>query len=565
MVDVPLGRIACTIALMALLSEGIPIPLLAGAGGPSRQAATAAPDPAGLLARARSVMGFDSADNRVLHYRTAAASEQNYQSDRTYPPFFSAMLQQEMWFDPASGVLRVETQTQFPGSPSSPAVATLDDGRNAAVSRGGRSVPVARRQAIERNLSAWAVLSDWSAAKDVRLVGSERYRDYPRTVLSRETPEGPQKLYLDAKSGFPVKLDLVEPHYLWGQRHIEYLWTTWTMHEGAVLPGGTFRLADGAIEVSQTAGAPEFVTRQGAPSMDAPQPPAQPPPALPAFLQPMAPVTKQVSANTWLLSNPGYTEAVTLAGNTIVVFDATQGEERARQDADAIAKLFPGRHAITVVVTDLAWPHVAGVRYWVSQGATIVAHAGARAFLQQVVDRRWTLAPDSLEKRRTRGGSVRLNFVAAERSTTLAGGAIRIAPIDGIGSELALMAYVAGDRFLWASDYIQTLTEPSLYATEVMRAAAREGIEPERVAAEHLPLTDWKTVVAAQQKGHSSGRRPISNDYRSVSLWTRQLRISATNSSCSDGHAISWIHPNCFGCLPERPSTPSTVPSSASL
>jgi hypothetical protein len=54
---------------------------------------------------------------------------------------------------------------------------------------------------------------------------------------------------------------------------------------------------------------------------------------------------------------------------------------------------------------------------------------------------------------------------------------------------------------LWASDYIQTLDTPSLYATDVQRAAARSGIEPELTAAEHLPLSEWSKVRLAQTQG----------------------------------------------------------------
>jgi hypothetical protein len=47
-----------------------------------------------------------------------------------------------------------------------------------------------------------------------------------------------------------------------------------------------------------------------------------------------------------------------------------------------------------------------------------------------------------------------------------------------------------------------------LYANEVLRAAERAGIKPERVAAEHIPLTDWTKVQAAQaaspEQSHSS-------------------------------------------------------------
>ena len=121
-----------------------------------------------------------------------------------------------------------------------------------------------------------------------------------------------------------------------------------------------------------------------------------------------------------MLRNPGYQETLTLARDTVFVFDATQGEARARQDSAWIGKLFPGKHPIVVVVTDLAWPHVAGVRYWVAQGATIVSHRASRPFLERVVDRRWTDQPDLLERVRARG--VRLKFRAVDDSLRLAGG-----------------------------------------------------------------------------------------------------------------------------------------------
>jgi hypothetical protein len=219
-------------------------------------------------------------------------------------------------------------------------------------------------------------------------------------------------------------------------------------------------------------------------------------------------VTK-VAANLYLLSNPGYTEGLALINDEVYVFDATQGEDRAHQDADQIAKLFPGQHKVNVVVTDLAWPHIAGVRFWVSRGATIIAHAAARDFLQKVVDRNWTLAPDTLQLQRNKSPVAgRLDFFAINQTTDFAGGRVRLAPIDGIGSEVALMVYLPEEKFLWASDYIQTLDQPTLYAGDVLRAAQRAGFLPERVAAEHLALTDWKTVQAAQTQTAKQPGKP---------------------------------------------------------
>lgn len=141
---------------------------------------------------------------------------------------------------------------------------------------------------------------------------------------------------------------------------------------------------------------------------------------MPPFLQPLDLKVVQVGPKTYLISNPGYTEAVTKIGDEVFLFDPTQGEERAKKDAAAIAKLFPGKHKFTVIITDLAWPHVAGVRYWVASGATIIAHRAAREFLQAVIDRRWTVTPDLLEQRRK---TARLKFVGVDATYSAAGGA----------------------------------------------------------------------------------------------------------------------------------------------
>ena len=458
-------------------------------------------DPAAILARAKNVMGFSRTANRVVHYHAAAAEEQNYQSDRTYPPFFSAMEVKEGWFDPLSGLERVSTQTTFPGS-GSPAQVSITDARRAFALAKERLTAMPRTLLQSRFLNPWNVVADWVGAGDARFAGREQYRDYPRIVLTRATIAGEQRLLVDPKTGFPVKLDFLEKHYLWGQRHVEYLYSTWIRAADIMVPGSSFMLADGKTEISQTFGDVEMIARDSAPSLSLPAAPADSTDALPLFLQPVDLKVSQVGPKTYLLSNPGYTEAVTEIGNEVFLLDATQGEERGRKDAEAIARLFPGKHNVTVVITDLAWPHVAGLRYWVASGATIIAHKAAREFLQSVVDRRWIASPDLLEQHRK---TARLRFVGVDARYSLSGGAISLHPIDGIGSEVALMAYLAGDRFLWASDYIQTVAEPTAYALEVWRAAERDGLSPERTAAEHLPLTPWSRIDELRKQAEAAG------------------------------------------------------------
>lgn len=202
--------------------------------------------------------------------------------------------------------------------------------------------------------------------------------------------------------------------------------------------------------------------------------------------------------------NPGYTEAFTKVGDTVYVLDATQGDARAKQDLEAAEKVFGKRNKFVVVVTDTAWPHIAGLRFWVAQGAAVISHRESEALLRQVVERKWTRMPDELERKRsTAAGGVKFRFESVDRAWSSPGGegALQLHAIDGIGSEGALMAWIAADKFLWAGDFIQTLAEPSAYADEVIAAVRRVKIQPERVAAQHLALTPWSKVEAVSGGG----------------------------------------------------------------
>jgi len=452
-------------------------------------------DPAAALARARQAMGIQKTDDRVIHFHAVFADQQNYQSDRTYPPFFDTMTTAEVWFQAGTGIERVVSETTFPGG-GAPASTSIYNGEGGFLLGKSGASRMAQSQLRIRDLNAWAVIVDWSHADHVRAGRDEVYRDYPRIVLTRRTDTGEERLFLDEKSGFPVKLEYEEPHYLWGQRRVEYLYSNWTQAGPIQVNASAFRLTDGDVEISATIGDVNIVREEAAPSLSMPAMTSSPD-TVPLFLQAKPPTVIRVGPSTALLVNPGYAEAVTRVGNDVWIFDATQSERRAQLDAEAIAALFPGSHHINVVVTDLAWPHVAGVRYWVSQGATIVAHTAARSFLQRVVDRRWTRAPDALERRR---GVAKFSFVGIDSRRAMAGGSVIVAPIDGIGSEVALIGYLPADRFLWASDYIQTVSEPSAYVTDVWSAVQRAGFDPSQTAAQHMALTPW-TVISDLARG----------------------------------------------------------------
>lgn len=446
------------------------------------------------IARARAATGLDAAGDRVVHWRSTESDAQAYQSDRPYPPYIGSATLREWWFDPSTGIERWQ---DLPAN----GVAFLRSANAAFMLRDSVSRPIPPFFAFNersRALNPLAVLTTFAKAKP-RVVEVCTFRDFPRVVIAADG----ERLYLDTKTAMPVKFERVERNDFWGQLRAEYVYATWWRSGQVAIPIVAVRYIDGVEELRRDVRLPqsqndvivEDIPRADAPSLAAPDGDQRD--ALVSRTAELPVDTVRVSDGLFLLRTRFYTHAVTQVGDSVYLFDATTGEGRSRADSVWIATLFPKAKGIVLVVSDLAWPHVAGVRFWAARGATIVSHAISRPFLQQLLDRHWTVAPDALEKARASKRTPTYRLVTHADGFTLAGGKIRVKAIDGIGSEGALYAWFPAQRFLWASDYLQDVSQPSQYAVEVLAAMRRDGIVPDRVAAQHLPMTPWTTVERA--------------------------------------------------------------------
>ncbi|MDB4908850.1 MAG: beta-lactamase protein [Gemmatimonadetes bacterium] len=459
-------------------------------------------DAAALLARAAHLTGLDALGESLAAYHAVDQELQAYQSDRPYPPFLSLTHAHDVTFDARSGATRTSTIITGQGSGPTPAVTTLSTSRATWLVRDTtmRPFPQLHAQGRDRRpLDVLATVAEWRAAGDARIAATCYYRDHSRVVIARTTTLGEERLYLDRATAAPVKLDREVRDGLWGQLHIEYAYMSWLQVGKLALPVTVSRLADGVETLTRTLGAVQLVPRERAPAMAVPDSTlAQDQPAAAAGATPPGlwnVDTARAGSHSFQLANVAYSSAVVLARDTIFILDATMDERRARADSSRIAQLFPGRHPLVLVVTDLAWPHIAGVRFWVARGALVVAAEGSRDMLQRVVERRWTSRTDLLEELRRAGSAPRYRFRAVRDSASLAGGDLRLFALDGAASEGALVAWHSPDRFLWASDYVQNTRAWSLYTADVARAVIAHGLQPARVAAEHIGVVPWEAIA----------------------------------------------------------------------
>jgi hypothetical protein len=433
------------------------------------------------LRRAGAVTLPDPSD-RILRYRAFHDVVFWEQSDRMYPPFVPNVADRTVWYDPGSGLISrhpVE-RALAPGAFASEVFAPTEQYfiQDTIAMR----IPLGdSRAGIVHSLNPWDVLRRWTAREsEVRVTELCVYRDLPRVVLTL----GDERLYLTLSDATPIKLEREEAHYLFGQVRAEYLWTTWWgVRGGGRYPIASFLLYDGEVyhRFALSLGTAQLVARDSAPRFTLPSTFSAPPPGGAAD-----PDTVRVSANTFLLVTPAYTHAVTLQRDTIFLLDATTSEARARADSGWVARLFPGKHPVVLVVTDLAWPHISGVRFWVARGASIVSHASSEPFLRRVIDRKWTRTPDALEQNRS---SARFRFVGVRDSLRLGGGTIAVHAMHGQTTEGAVGAWLPGEGFFWAGDYIQN-NQTSPYGRDVARTLRALGILPTKIGAQHMPLLD---------------------------------------------------------------------------
>lgn len=483
---------------------------------PSPSAELCQPAPANIgsasawLARASAEILPANSSGKVLRFRSNNDQLFWEQSDRMYEPFIPNMSSTTRWYDPSTGVEGKQPIERPVGKTPS----TLSTNSAVFAARDTVIMPVPQLYAFaepERQLNPWAVLYSWqqtldSRAEDVRVAERCTQRDYPRIVLTRPGVNGNERLYLDEYSATPTQLSRTEAHFLWGQVRADYQWATWSaVAGGGSFPQASHRLIDGYVFGRQANPTAQLIPIDSAPRLVVPSV-ASAMSAVSATFP--APDTVRVSANTFLLVNRAYTIVVTLQKDTVYVLDATTAEDRARADSSWIPRLFPGKHPIVLVVTDLAWPHISGVRFWAARKTPIVTHALSTAFLQRVVDRRWTLKPDLLEQQRG-NTRVTLNTRVVRDSMRLAGGAIVVHPIRGVASEGALLVSIPGEKFVWAGDYVQRADQPTQYAREVVRTVTELGIAPDRIAAQHLPLTSWSAVIKTNGANPATPRGDI--------------------------------------------------------
>ena len=354
----------------------------------------------------------------------------------------------------------------------------------------------------ELRLSPESVLLAAFDAADVRLghdtvVGGVRHR-----VVAFTMDGAPVRVFIDAASHFPTRVALTRAYptnvfwAMWGDLRFVTTWSAW-----AVEPSGVWYPRQRTVTLN---GVPfrEYVVT--ALELDAPVSPdslAIPDSVRNAFsirvaaersvTRPPTLTPVEISDGV-ILYQGGYQAAAVRQDDGIVIIEGPESNAKSRAVLADVATRWPTARVKAVVSTSPMWMHIGGLREYAARGLPIYAVDANVPVVRALLASPHTQVPDSLARVR-RSSTVR----AVSSAVTIGAGANRIElrPARGQHSSSMLLVWFPGSRLLYASDVIiPDAFEPVFaraYAAELERIVRREGLDVERVFAEHLPAAPW--------------------------------------------------------------------------
>jgi glyoxylase-like metal-dependent hydrolase (beta-lactamase superfamily II) len=354
-------------------------------------------------------------------------------------------------YDWTNGRLRFEeirTPTFLTGNPNPRQIVESLDGDVAFdVAPDGKAIRAPVRVARDRRAVLLhhpigivrAALAEGAQVGGMRTEGSDQ--------VVEVTPAGGDRLtlVLDGETKLPVRVAARAHHAFLGDVIVVTGFAEYRGADGLKLPTAISSRIDDHVIARMRVSRQTInggVGRLEAPAVIRSAQPAPPPPLV---------NVEEVAPGVWRLTGGTHHSVVVELRDRVVLIDAPLDEARARAVIGKARELRPDRPLTHVIVTHHHFDHAGGVRAAVAEGLTLVARAGAmERFLETVVQRPHTLAPDALAKkpRPLKVERVESRYVLGD-----AGRRLEVYPITGSAyADTLVMVYLPAERLLVEAD-----------------------------------------------------------------------------------------------------------------
>jgi hypothetical protein len=380
--------------------------------------------------------------------------------------------------------------------------------RSAAIEIFGKNRAAARPDAVTAAQDLLAIsperlLLTASNAADLRTAPSVVLQSVPQDVLSFSVNGSPATLFLNHYTHLPTALDYAGPaarqdywHFL-GDVTMRIFYSYWWLGDSGVrlpMQWDIYRngLHDMSLMTTKIAWAakPDESVLQIAPELRQ------------AFERQAAAISAPPKLNAAVEIAPGiafipgaWNISFVRQPDGIVILEAPISSAYSEQVIEQARKLYPGLPIKAVVTTSDSWPHIAGIRTYAARSIPIYCLDLNRPILTRLVHAHFSHPPDELELHPRQA-----RFIPVSRKTVVGSGptAIELYPLRGETGERQMIAYFPAQRLLYGSDPFQGGADGHYRTTqsvsELLEAARREGLRPQRFYLMHVTPTEWSKL-----------------------------------------------------------------------
>jgi glyoxylase-like metal-dependent hydrolase (beta-lactamase superfamily II) len=210
-----------------------------------------------------------------------------------------------------------------------------------------------------------------------------------------------------------------------------------------------------------------------------------------ATIAPVRAESQKLADGVWFIGGGSHNSLLVEFRDFVAVVEAPLNEERSLAVIGEVRKLVPNKPIAYLVNTHHHFDHSGGLRTFVAEGATIVTHAGNRAFYDQVVlhPAPRTLQPDrlSLAPRAPTFETLNQKYVLSDGVRTL-----DVYPVQGLAhSQGMLIAYLPKEKILVNADLYSPPAQGAQPPAAPAPAAVTLGDNIRRLrldVAQHVPI-----------------------------------------------------------------------------
>lgn len=206
---------------------------------------------------------------------------------------------------------------------------------------------------------------------------------------------------------------------------------------------------------------------------------------------------EEAAPGIWLLAGQSHHSALVELSDHLVLIEAPQSEARTLAVIAKARELRPDKPLTTLINTHHHFDHSAGIRAAVSEGLSVITHAGNEAFIRSITGRPHTIEPDALARK---PAPLTLETVTGERTIEDPSMTLVLYPVDGNPhSETMLMVYVPKHRLLIQADGFSPGFEIQPYAPNLIENITRRRLRVETVVPLHGEITPYSELEKWRQ------------------------------------------------------------------